>query len=510
MNKARIFFLCIFLYLPILLTGQSETATLDITIKFSNDIAETFQNDGRMFVFLSENGQGEPRQKTWPNPFSPTHIFARNMSIENRDDEVIVSHYSDWLGTTNWNFKSVPFGTYYVQALWCQNKEEGGINSQGNLYSMSKKIEFTGPQSITLDISEMTKRNAILENDMVRIEEFTSDTLSAWWGRPVNLKAAILLPAGHDIAKGPYAIRYNVAGFGGRIDRINRISRDKDFMSWWRTDEAPQIISVFLDGEGPFGDTYHMDSENSGPHGYALIHEFIPYLENKYRGTQDSQTRFVDGCSTGGWVSLGLQLYYPDHFNGVYSYSPDAVDFENYQLINIYRDENAYVNEFGYDRPVMRDLDGEPMISMKNFVLLENVLGSSGAYVTSGGQFGAHAALYSPKGQDGLPMPLFDPFTGQIDRAVAEHWKKYDFLHYARGHWEDLGPKIKDKIYIWMGDMDQFYLNPATRSFADFLQTTESPGANATVEFSPMEGHCSQYSHRHVLEQIQSRLDQIN
>ena len=135
-------------------------------------------------------------------------------------------------------------------------------------------------------------------------------------------------------------------------------------MNWWESDDAPQIINVFLDGEGPFGDSYQMDSENSGPYGDALTNELIPFIESTYRGTDTPTTRFVDGCSTGGWVSLGLQLYYPDFFNGTFSYSPDAIEFENYQLINIYKDENAFVNEFGYMRPVARMTDGEPFLSM--------------------------------------------------------------------------------------------------------------------------------------------------
>ena len=100
--------------------------------------------------------------------------------------------------------------------------------------------------------------------------------------------------------------------------------------------------------------------------------------------------------------------------------------FENYQLINIYRDKNAFVNEYGYTRPVMRDTYGEPMLSLKEFAQYENVLGASNSYLNSGGQFSAHAALYSPKGKDDLPRPLFDPKTGVIDSEVAEYWKKYD------------------------------------------------------------------------------------
>ena len=280
-------------------------------------------------------------------------------------------------------------------------------------------------------------------------------------------------------------------------------------MKWWDSEEAPQIINVFLDGEGPFGDSYQMDSDNSGPYGEALITEFIPAIESQYRGSTSSATRFVDGCSTGGWVSLGLQLYYPETFNGVFSYSPDAVEFTNYQLINIYEDKNAFVNEFGYKRPVMRSTAGEPMLSLKEFIQYENVLGASNTYLNSGGQFSAHTALYSPKGSNGLPQPLFDPQTGVIDADVASHWKKYDFKIHAEKNWNELGPKLQGKIFIWMGDMDHFYLNPATREFSDYLSKTTNPSSDAEIIFAPMEGHCSQFSDKVVLQQMQERLKKI-
>lgn len=73
-----------------------------------------------------------------------------------------------------------------------------------------------------------------------------------------------------------------------------------------------------------------------------------------------------------------------------------------------------------------------------------------------------------------------------------------------------MGPKIEDKIYVWMGDMDHFYLNMATRKLSDFLETTENPKSNAVIEFAPMEGHCSRFNHRLVLEQIKERLEKIN
>lgn len=304
-------------------------------------------------------------------------------------------------------------------------------------------------------------------------------------------------------------MRYNIAGYGGRYTRVNNFVNNQEFFDWWMSDDAPQIINVFLDGEGPFGDSYQMDSDNSGPYGTNLTEELIPFIEKEYRGLGTPEARFVDGCSTGGWVSLGLQLYYPDFFNGVWSYSPDAIEFENYQLVNIYKDENEYVNEWGNLRPLSRDIYGDPTMTVKDFLQFENVLGWSDTYVTSGSQFSAHTALYSPKGPDGLPAPLFDPVTGKIDRDVAEHWKKYDMKILLRENWAELGPKLQGKIYIWMGDMDNFYLNPATRAFDKFIKSTENPTSDAVIIFEAMKGHCAGYSPMEVLKMMEERVEKL-
>jgi len=490
--------------------GQHEVYSFRADLTVAEEMQTYFNPDGRLFLFLCQNPWVEPRTQTWPGPWSKCQIFACNVSGMDPSETMRIDGAAEWISTADWTLDRIPEGEYYVQVLWDQDLAESGINAPGNLYSEKQRIRID--QSVELDI-ELDRRigvRIVEEHPLVREVDMVSDTLSAWWGRPMHLKASLLLPANYEEGShAAYPIRYNVAGYGGRYTRVNYLVRDKEFMNWWHSDDAPGIINVFLDGEGPFGDSYQMDSENSGPYGYALIHELIPHIESRYRGTDSPETRFVDGCSTGGWVSLALQVFYPDHFNGAFSYSPDAIDFENYQLINIYEDENTFINEYGYPRPIMRDIDGEPLVSWKDFVRVENVLGASNTYLNSGGQICSHTALYSPRGKDGLPQPLIDPVTGKIDHEVARHWRKYDLKAYCREHWEELGPKLQGKLFIWMGDMDQFYLNTATRAFEDFIDRTETPRSDAEIIFSPMEGHCSKFSHREVLLKIRDRIANI-
>ncbi|MFX5914859.1 hypothetical protein ABTE45_18750, partial [Acinetobacter baumannii] len=80
-----------------------------------------------------------------------------------------------------------------------------------------------------------------------------------------------------------------------------------------------------------------------------------------------------------------------------------------------------------------------------------------------GGQFASFEAVFSPKGEDGQPMPIFDRDTGIIDQRVAKSWERYDISRLLRENWTTLGPKLKGKLNIFVGTADTFHLDEATR-----------------------------------------------
>jgi S-formylglutathione hydrolase FrmB len=501
--------LTLFVLATNIMIGQQESVKLAFHISVHKKLKASFKSAGRLLIYIAETDKIEPRKSSIYNGNGV--VFGTNINNWDKNETKHLNGSQDWTTTANWNFNSVPHGDYYVQLVWSQNgASESKVNSPGNLYSESFKINTKVKQEIRLSLSKIIPERKLITHDLVKLFSFQSDTLSKWWNQPMNIKASVLLPSGY--AKNPsknYPIRYNVAGYGGRYTRVNRLLNNKEFMSWWTSEEAPQIITIFLDGEGPFGDSYQLDSENSGPHGEMLINELIPNIEKQFRAIGSSETRFVDGCSTGGWVSLALQLFYPETFNGCWSYSADPVSFNKMQLVNLYKDANAFYNNRMYLRPSMRNLNGDPQFSIQEEIYFENVAGVSNTYTTSGGQWSAWNALYSPKGKDDLPMPIFDPINGEIDKQVAEYWKKYDLLLYTKANWTELGPKLNGKIHIWMGDMDNFYLNNAMRDFDSYLKSTTNPKSDAQIDFSPMKEHCEDYSHKYVLGEIEKRMQKI-
>src|SRR4029434_8724157 len=73
----------------------------------------------------------------------------------------------------------------------------------------------------------------------------------------------------------------------------------------------------------------------------------------------------------------------------------------------------------------------------------------------SGGQWDIWEATYSPAGPDGYPMPIWNKKTGVIDKKVADYWKQhFDLRNIVETNWATLGPKLANKINIYVGDAD--------------------------------------------------------
>ncbi len=449
--------------------------------------------NGRLFVILGRDPQREPRRLVgWAGPRAIPFFGVDVKNWRPRDVKVVGENST---GFPIESIHELTPGTYYAQALYDVDTTFSTINAPGNVYSPVQKIEILGDalQEFQLVLKHRIPDEAVPEDSrFVKFVRIRSRLLSDFWGKPMYLRAGIILPG--DYYKHPerrFPVRYHIGGYHARYTRVQRLMQPGSaFRKMWFSEDCPQMIYVHLDGEAPFGDSYQINSANNGPYGDATVKELIPYIENTFRAIGRPEARFLDGGSTGGWVSLALQIFYPDSFNGAWSYCADPVDFRYFQLVNVYEDTNAFVNEYGYERPSMRDTDGEPRFSIRREIMMERALGRGNTFVTSGGQWGAWNAVFSPRGANGWPMAIWDSYTGRIDPRVARHWEKYDLRLVLQRNWATLGPKLRGKLHIWMGDMDNFYLDNAMRLLEAFLKQAENPPSDAQIVFAPDEGHC--------------------
>jgi len=246
-----------------------------------------------------------------------------------------------------------------------------------------------------------------------------------------------------------------------------------------RNEGGVEFLRVVLDPSCRLGHHVFADSANNGPVGEALTTELIPALNKRFRTIPKASARFLTGHSSGGWSSLWLQVTYPEVFGGTWSTAPDPVDFRDFQRINLYRSgENMYVDGRGQRRPLAR-VNGQVRLWYKGFADMEWVLGH-------GGQLHSFEAVFSPRNSDGKPRLLWDRKTGRVDLQTARTWEKYDIRLVLERNWKTLGPRLKGKLHVFMGDVDTFYLEGATirlkKSLADL-------GSDAVVEIHKDRDH---------------------
>jgi hypothetical protein len=293
--------------------------------------------------------------------------------------------------------------------------------------------------------------------------DFVSPVLTAFSGREVHIRGWVVVPPGY--AEHPeehYPTVYWTHGFGAKLDTIRPYALI--MASRMAAGKMPPMIWIFLDESLATGTHEFADSVNNGPWGQALTAEFIPWIEAKYRMDAKSTGRFLQGHSSGGWATLQLQVNYPKIFGGTWSGSPDPSDFHDFSEIDLYAPHaNVYRKPDGTPWPIVRD-HAQVMATFEEFAHQEAVLNPYG------GQVASFEWVFSPRGADGRPLPMFDRNTGDVHPEVVAYWHDhYDLAHIVEANWATRGDDLKGKIHLMVGTADTFYLDGAAHRFEAVL-----------------------------------------
>jgi Putative esterase len=485
---------------------------------------------GRLFVVVSTKDKPEPRLEagSWGDsgPF-----FGVDVNAWAPEQSAVIDLSTP--GSPVRNLGEIPAGDYFVQAIvniytefhradghtvWLHMDQWEGQHfnrSPGNLYSEVQKVHLD-PAGYDIKLS-LTKEIPAVEvprdTAWVKHIKIQSEMLTKFWGHPIYIGAIVLLPKGyeeHPQAHYPVVYEHNHfslrAPFGFNAEdvavspatraRLGDLNRESgfEFYQSWNSEGFPRLIGVTFQHPTPYyDDSYAVNSVNNGPYGDALVKEMIPYLEAHFRIIAKPYARVLTGGSTGGWESLGVQVFYPDFFGGTWTLYPDSIDFRRYGSVNAYEDESAFFEPghtwVAVPRYIMRTSEGQPEITIQAFSQMEDVLGSHGR---SGEQIEIWDAAYGPIGDDGYPKPLWDKKTGKIDHSVALYMRDhgYDLSYNLRTNWAALGPKLRGKIHVYVGDMDNFYLNLAVYQLEEALQAVKDPPCDCDFQYGrPMKGH---------------------
>ncbi len=525
MKTFTIFFLTITCFY-----SQAQTFSVSIT-----NPLHTTALDGRLLLLLSKNDSKEPRFQI-SDAANTQMVFG--VDVDNWQPKTTQLVSVNAFGYPIEKIKYVPAGDYYVQVLLHKyetfNLQTGNTVklpmdrgegqhwniAPGNIYSKPVKIHFdpASANEIQLELSQVIPPIKQPEDSKyIKHIKIESKLLSKFWGRPITIGAHILLPEGyeeHPKVKYPLAIFHghfpdDISGFRTtppdenikpdtsdrfHITGYNKIVEQEayDFYKLWTGKNFPRVLVVEIQHPTPYyDDSYAVNSESQGPWGDAITYELIPEIEKQFRGIGKGWARFMYGGSTGGWEALAAQVFYPDEYNGCYAACPDPIDFHHYTTVDIYNDMNAYYVESDFKitpRPGHRDYLGHVSAMVKDMNQRELALGSRSR---SGDQFDIWEAVFSPMGKDGYPKRIYDKSTGAIDTSVAAYWREhYDLTHIIKRDWPKIGQKLQGKIHVYVGDMDNYYLNNAVYSAEDMMKKLQNPNCNCEVDYGDRAEHC--------------------
>jgi hypothetical protein len=513
-----------------LVPSAQHTASFHFAISFPSSLSAR-PLDGRVLLFISDDGRSEPRMQTDQYRANTTRpIFGVDVDSLAPGEDVVVDERA--FGWPVRSLREIPPGEYWVQALINryetfhradghtikmppdQGEGQRWAVKPGNLYSkpVKRRIDPSSRDEIRITMDqEIPRIEPPRDTGQVKYIRVQNERLTKFWGGPMYLGAIVLLPFGwetHSQAHYPVVIHHG--HFPASMESDGWRDKPPDpkapsgqreaqaaayrFYRDWNGPDFPRMIHVLVQHPTPyFDDSYAVNSANNGPYGDAILFDLIPLIEKQFRGIGEGWARVTIGGSTGGWEALGVQVMYPDEVNGAWALCPDPIDFRSYRSVNIYEEHNAYYYEDNpwkphTPKPGFRDYRDHLYSTFEDRNLVELAIGTHGR---SGGQHDAWASVFSPVGDAGYYKPLYDKVTGAIDPHVAAYWREhYDLRYLMERDWAKLGPKLRGKIHLTSGTMDNGYLNNAVYQTEEFFRKTRNPPADAEIVYGERREHC--------------------
>lgn len=442
---------------------------------------------GRLLIFLKA---GEGAKSVEVDEFRPGAVFVAAKEIEHLAPGQSIDVDTDEIANPQ-PFSDLKPGDYQAQAvLDVEHTYNYSGRTAGDWTSAVVPLvdwtPGTGAEPALTLTSEVPERAMPMGAPQreAHLERMQSAALTAFWGRPTYVQAWVITPPNYDArSRQRYPTVYWTHGFGGNL-RYAKFTGERIYKREAER-KMPPMIWVMLDESLPTGTHEFADSVNDGPWGTALTKEFIPYLEAKYRMDAKPSGRFLQGHSSGGWATLQLQVNYPRIFGGTWSTSPDPSDFHDFTGVDLYAPHaNVYHRADGSPYPLVRN-HAHVIETYEQFAKLEHVLGPYG------GQMASFNWVFSPRGKDGRPLPMFNWQTGDVDPKVVAYWRDhYDLAHICQQDWAKRGPYLRGKIHVYVGTADTFYLDGAAHKFDAVLQALR---ADAHFTFIPNRTHFDLY-----------------
>ena len=185
---------------------------------------DTQPRSGRLLVVLGKPGTGEPRLSVGQTGKNAPPILGRdvaNLAPGARGGARRPTRPS----SRSTSLSQLRPGTYAVQALLHTNLDLNLANAPGDLYSpvTTVRLDPAAGGTIDLELSRAVPEETLpADQDLVKYVKIHSRLLSDFHGRPIDLRAGVILP--RDFDRQPerrYPVRVHIGGYGCAIHQAS-------------------------------------------------------------------------------------------------------------------------------------------------------------------------------------------------------------------------------------------------------------------------------------------------
>lgn len=401
-------------------------------------------------------------------------------------------------------------GRWRVQAVLDLDRGTPGHLGSGNLFSEVATIELASDRfdEIKLDLTErveaakppdvagatlVRRPSALLRAHRQRTSGSATGTatVASVGAAGDTLEALVVFPHGYDDLAFPRRRWPTIYVIGDTHDAwLDAIELARIVSTPEARATMPQAVWVYLHAETPWGHGGFLDSETHGPRMRALVEEFIPHLEERFRLIPSADARVVVGHGHGGWSAVHLAIEAPATFGAACASAPSFVDLAALAGRDLYRDANLFTDPLGNETPSLRAILGPEddliRLTLREELALEAALDPSGR---SGLFWHELAAMWSPfDAARRAPRALIDRETGEVDLEVAESWAARDIARRLLREPSRVGPILAERVRIVCGSRDDRARHLAAESLRSRLEAWLAAERRAGRQDLPTQG----------------------
>ena len=155
--------------------------------------------DGRLFVILARTNNPEPRLMLSRIGLDAPQVLTRDFKGFGTGASAVLDGSAFAFPLTN--LADMAAGDYYAQALFDSNADLRLAAAPGNLYGKPEKIHLDPAQGgrWKLELTEQIPAEQLpAETEQIKFVKVQSKLLSEFYGRPIFLRAGIVLPRDYE------------------------------------------------------------------------------------------------------------------------------------------------------------------------------------------------------------------------------------------------------------------------------------------------------------------------